>query len=114
VAGALLLPGAGLHGGGAAPDPAADTLARWSDLGAAPPGSDPAVRRLERDFRPPDYAEAFARAARRLLFADGEPAPPPWWTAARAAPPSAAAPADLAGGLALLAREVGAAPQRAG
>jgi hypothetical protein len=114
VPGALLRPGSGLHGGGAAPDPASDVVARWFELGSAPPGCDPAVRRLERDLRPPDYAEPFARAAQRLLFAAGEPAPPPWWEAARSSPAAAHAPADLAGGLALLARAAGDAPRRAG
>ena len=101
--GALLLPGPGLDGGGAAPDPASDTRVRWTDLGAPLPGCDPAVRRLERDLRPPDYAEAFAQAARRLLLAEGDFARPPWWEAVRASPTASPAPADLAGGLARLA-----------
>jgi pimeloyl-ACP methyl ester carboxylesterase len=103
VPGALLLPGAGLEGGGAAPDPASDTLARWTDLGAPLPGCDPAVRRLERDLRPPDYAEAFARAARRLLLAEGDFRQPPWWQAVRSSPTALPVPGDLAAGLARLA-----------
>jgi pimeloyl-ACP methyl ester carboxylesterase len=101
VPAALLLPGAGLAGGSAAPDPEADTAARWLDLGPELPGCDPAVRRLERDVRPPDYAAAFAAAARRLLLAQGVPAPA-WWQAVRSAPAAAPDPDDLAGGLALL------------
>jgi pimeloyl-ACP methyl ester carboxylesterase len=104
VAGALLLPGPGLEGGGAAPDPASDTHARWADLGAPPGGCDPAVRRLERDLRPPDYAEAFARAARRLLLAEGDFARPPWWEAVLASPSAEPTSGDLAGALARLAR----------
>jgi pimeloyl-ACP methyl ester carboxylesterase len=103
VPGALLLPGPGLEGGGTAPDPASDTYARWMDLGAPFPSCDPAVRRLERDVRPPDYAEAFARAARRLLLAEGAFTRPPWWEAVRASPTATPAPRDLAGGLACLA-----------
>jgi pimeloyl-ACP methyl ester carboxylesterase len=103
VPAALLLSGAGLEGGGAAPDFASDTVPRWTDLGAALPGCDPAVRRLERDIRPPDYAAEFARAARRLLLAEGDFPRPPWWEAVRASPAAAPAPGDLAGGLARLA-----------
>lgn len=103
VPGALLLPGAGLEGGGVAPDPAIDTLARWVDLGTPLRGCDPAVRRLERDIRPPDYAEAFARTARRLLLAEGDFTQPPWWQAVRASPTAMLAPADLATSLARLA-----------
>jgi pimeloyl-ACP methyl ester carboxylesterase len=102
VPGALLLPGAGLEGGGAAPDFASDTQPRWTDFGTTLPGCDPAVRRLERDVRPPDYAEAFARAARRLLLAEGDFTQPPWWEAVRACPTVAPAPGDLAGALARL------------
>jgi pimeloyl-ACP methyl ester carboxylesterase len=102
VAGALLLPGAGLAGGGVAPDESRGEE-RWLDVGPPLPGCDPAVRRLERDPRPPDYAEAFARAARLLLLAEGDFARPPWWEAVRETPAATPAPADLAGGLARLA-----------
>ncbi len=103
VPGALLLPGAGLEGGGPAPDPASDTVERWTDLGARLPGCDPAVRRLERDVRPPDYAAEFARAARRLLLAEGDFPRPPWWEVVHASASATPAPGDLAGGLARLA-----------
>jgi pimeloyl-ACP methyl ester carboxylesterase len=103
VPGALLLPGAGLEGGGPAPDPESDTVERWTDLGPPLPGCDPAVRRLERDLRPPDYAEAFACAARRLLLSEGALPRPPWWEAVRACPTSASVPGGLAAGLARLA-----------
>jgi pimeloyl-ACP methyl ester carboxylesterase len=101
--GALLLPGAGLEGGGPAPNRASDTIARWSDFGPPLPGCDPAVRRLERDVRPPEYAESFARAARRLLLAEGDFPQPPWWQAVRASPTTAPVPGDLATGLGRLA-----------
>ncbi len=103
VPGALLLPGAGLAGGGVAPDPETDTLARWVDFGAPLPGCDPAVRRLERDIRPPDYAAAFAQTARRLLLMAADFTPPPWWQAVRATPTAMLAPGDIATSLAQLA-----------
>ena len=103
VPGALLLPGPGLEGGGGTPGFASDGGTHWTDLGAPLPGCDPAVRRLEHDLRPPDYAGEFARAARRLLLAEGCFPRPPWWEAVRARPTAAEAPADLAGGLARLA-----------
>jgi pimeloyl-ACP methyl ester carboxylesterase len=102
VRAALLLPGAGFAGGGAEPDWSRGDADRWNDLGAAPPGCDPAVLRLERDVRPPDYAESFALGARRLLCAPADP-PPPWWDAVRRTPNAIAAPADRARALALLA-----------
>ena len=91
VPGALLLPGRGLSGGGALPDPASTVPVEWmhvSDARLAQPGrvandgtSDPLLFQLERDLRPVDYAEAFAARARRLvLVADASP-PPAWWEA---------------------------------
>jgi len=103
VPSALLLPGAGLEGGGPAPNRESDTLARWADFDPPLPGCDPAVRRLERDVRPPEYAEAFARAAGHLLLAEGDFPQPPWWRAVRASPTAAPVPGDLASGLARLA-----------
>jgi pimeloyl-ACP methyl ester carboxylesterase len=103
VPAALLLPGAGLDGGGVAPDHATDTERRWTDLAPPLPGCDPAVRRLERDLRPPDYAIAFALAARRLLLAEDGASRPAWWHAAQRSPAAARAPVDLARALALLA-----------
>jgi pimeloyl-ACP methyl ester carboxylesterase len=105
VPGALLVGGAGLDGCGPLPDPAdPDSFATWTDFAPAPPGCDPAVRRLERDPRPPDYARAFAVAARRLLLADDGAPRPPWWQAVRDTPNAHAAPAALADALAVLAR----------
>jgi pimeloyl-ACP methyl ester carboxylesterase len=104
VPAALLLPGAGLEGGGALPDWTKSGFTEWRRVEPPLPGCDPAVHRLERDVRPPDYAEAFALAARRLLFAAADPAPP-WWQAARATPAAQPAPADRARAFALLAEQ---------
>jgi pimeloyl-ACP methyl ester carboxylesterase len=88
VPGALLLPGEGLGGSGAEPNPASEPSLEWARLrGELPPPAerpafDPFTTQLEREFRPPDYAAAFAaRASRLLLLEDGEPRPP-WWQAA--------------------------------
>ena len=85
VPAALLLPGSGVAGGGALPD--FEREFPQLTVGTARPGRcDPLVCTLERDVRPVDYAESFARAARRILLVeDGEPRPP-WWEAARRSP----------------------------
>jgi pimeloyl-ACP methyl ester carboxylesterase len=111
VRAALLLPGRGLDGGGAAPrhDQAleirnAEALRMLDAAAARPrPPFDPMLRACETDPRPPDYARAFADAARRLLFAEDGRARPPWWEAARGAGCAEAAPADPAGALQKLA-----------
>jgi pimeloyl-ACP methyl ester carboxylesterase len=103
VHGALLLPGAGLEGAGALPDFEGEGEARWGALGPPLAGCDPAVRRLEHDVRPPDYARAFARAARRLVLAEDGAPRPPWWQAAGESPAAVRAPTDPARALALLA-----------
>ena len=84
----LLLPGAGLAGGG--PWPGGEAAERLTVLPDEPAPAaergDARVRLLERDIRPRDYADAFARAARRvLLLEDGGPRPP-WWAAVRECP----------------------------
>ena len=92
VPAALLLPGRGLDGCGPAPGPdqalqirSAEALGLLDAAAALPrPAFDPLLRACETDARPPDYARAFADAARRLLFADDGGARPPWWGAARA------------------------------
>jgi pimeloyl-ACP methyl ester carboxylesterase len=106
VAGALLLPGRGLDGGG--PEPRRDRpLAERNapvldmlDAASAPERAafDPMLRACENDPRPPEYAKAYADAARRLLLADGS-ARPPWWEAARAAANAEPAPSDPAAAL---------------
>ena len=109
IPGAVLLPGAGLMGGGEVPDWSSedDAHARWRSFEPVPPGCDPAVRRLERDIRPRDYAREFALAARRLLLGEDGGARPPWWEAVRESPAAARAPAEPARALALLAASLG-------
>jgi pimeloyl-ACP methyl ester carboxylesterase len=114
VPGALLLPGEGLGGRGAEPDPASEPSLEWARLRGEPPppaerpAFDPFTTLLEREFRPPDYAAAFAaRASRLLLLEDGEPRPP-WWQAAAAAPAAKRIETESAAqALARLAEQVG-------
>lgn len=78
VPAALLLPGAGLAGGGAVPGAAPDgDLAALQATGEA----DPLTRACAVDIRPVDYARAFAAAARSLVVARGVEPGPPWWDA---------------------------------
>lgn len=82
VPAALLLPGAGLAGGGAAPDfsrPARPLL----DTAAEREGCDRMVSFLDIDVRPPDYAASFARQVNRLVLLEDGTARPPWWEASR-------------------------------
>jgi hypothetical protein len=108
VEAALLLPGAGLEGGGPRPDPSrrvdAGTVLENLERAERDPGAGPLLRHVEVDIRPPEYAAAFARAARRLLLAEDGAARPPWWEAAREAPGAERAPADVGAALAHLAR----------
>ncbi len=88
AAGALLLPGPGLHG---LPTPDVDDAARGSDAALAsfegsrdaPRGTDPMVAMLEKDVRPIDYATAFAARARRVVLTSSPEPAPPWWAAIR-------------------------------
>ena len=101
IPGALLLPGAGLEGGGAAPDPGAP-----EGLGHALAEGDAALREaLSCDLRPPEYAAELAGAARRLLLCEDGAPRPPWWQAVRGRA-HAAPVANLADGLAQLAGAV--------
>jgi hypothetical protein len=92
VAAALLLPGAGLAGGGA--DLEREVSAEWlgatdhagASAAAERPASDPFLAQLELDVRPADYAGAFAANARRLLLVEDGAPRPPWWEAAAAGP----------------------------
>ncbi len=93
VIGAMLWPGAGLAGGGAEPDfsrlepPAPiEESGRGSGLQVEPATDPHALRQLEGDLRPADYAETFAAAARHLLLVETATPRPPWWEIARAAP----------------------------
>jgi pimeloyl-ACP methyl ester carboxylesterase len=96
VPAALLLPGAGLEGGGALPD----FDVRFRSLRTVGDGRgqhlyDPMVRTLEFDVRPIDYASAFAVAAQRLLLAEDGAPRPPWWEAARRSPSAESVTTDL-------------------
>ena len=97
----LLLPGAGLEGGGMLPEEVDRFSSEaWAASLAAPgrrkgePPPDPLVNRCERDVRPLYYAEEFARAAPPLHVA-GMDALPPWLETARATAGVHAAPSDL-------------------
>jgi pimeloyl-ACP methyl ester carboxylesterase len=80
---AVLLPGSGLAGGGAAPRFDGEPTT-FVDRAVPRDGCDPMLCFLEEDVRPPDYAVAFARRAQRLdLRADGAADLPPWWIAVR-------------------------------
>lgn len=79
VPAALLLPGSGLDGGG--PEPG--DLQPF-DVHARVEAYDPLVRACELDVRPPDYATAFAEAARCLWLVEDGQARPPWWQAVAA------------------------------
>ncbi|MFQ5665398.1 MAG: alpha/beta hydrolase [Candidatus Binatia bacterium] len=80
---ALLLPGAGLTGGGAVPDFTSGFAHLESTTHGHELSYDPKTRALDLQVRPADYAASFARSARRLLFLEDGQARPPWWEAAR-------------------------------
>jgi len=98
IRGAVLCDGPGLSGGG--PEPGPHRVPSRPQPSVTPP--DPfAKAELERDVRPPDYAEAFADLALRL---SGLPHPiavaarerPPWLAAVAARPGVALAPPEEA------------------
>jgi len=104
--GALLLPGEGVAGSGDAPGEDAllgfaDDLVRFGAGRPDPAACDPAVVTCARDVRPPDYARAFALAARRLVLVEDGATPPGWWQAVRDVPAARTA-ASLEEGLALV------------
>jgi pimeloyl-ACP methyl ester carboxylesterase len=107
VPGAWLRPGRGLAGCGPAPapeqalqSPSAEAIPLL-ETRAREPGAtfDPLLRACETDARPPDYARAYADAARRLLLDEAGGARPPWWESVRSAKPAERAPADAAAAL---------------
>jgi pimeloyl-ACP methyl ester carboxylesterase len=91
VRGALLLPGAGLHGAGPEPDFAhlAAPLTASGESGALrdTPASDPAVHYSEEDVRPAWYARALAETASCVVLVDDTNARlPEWWRGLRGLP----------------------------
>lgn len=112
---ALLLPGAGLSGGGALPDFSRSHAFRGFDV--AVPGEptvrgyDPMVRSLAYDIRPVDYTQQFAGAARHLLLIEDDNQRPPWWEEARCLQSAVAFTADMREAFARLAAAIGAAAQ---
>ena len=77
------MPGRGLDGCGPLPDPRRGRTFIAAPADAASP--DPMIWSCDADPRPPDYALAFAGAARRLLLVEDGGPRPPWWEAIRAA-----------------------------
>jgi pimeloyl-ACP methyl ester carboxylesterase len=115
VRAAVLLPGPGLDGGGALPDPAriAERAERFAAAAAERRtrrgGTDPLVVVCEEDVRPTDYARNLATGARRIVLVADESVAAPWWRAMRGLPQvesgASSAGAALAGLGALLERE---------
>jgi len=101
VPAASLLPGAGLAGGGALPDHERD-FPEFTVAQREPGVCDPLVHSLERDVRPVDYADAFARAARRLVLVEDAAPRPPWWEVARRSAAAEVVAGDLPAALARL------------
>ncbi len=95
----LLLPGPGLAGAGAVPD----FTRSVAELDAMRHGNGAMMIGLGRDVRPIDYAEPFARAARRVLLLDDTDPRPPWWETVRQLPTVESLTVSLPGALARLA-----------
>lgn len=97
VPAALLLPGAGLAGGGPSPEFAKRLPPFDVPAPGEPPNGDfdPLVRALDRDIRPPEYAVSIARAARRLLLSGNGAAGAAWWDAIRRLPCSQSVSGDM-------------------
>jgi pimeloyl-ACP methyl ester carboxylesterase len=95
VPAALLLPGAGLDGSGAAPDYDRGFPILSPTAEPARTGCDPLVMILDDTVRPFDYAAAFAENASRLLLLEDHTPRPPWWEAVRASVKAEVVVADL-------------------
>jgi pimeloyl-ACP methyl ester carboxylesterase len=110
VPAALLLPGAGLEGGGAVPDFQREFHAFEPSRrdGAESVGCDPLVDTLAADIRPVDYTQELARAARRVLLAENGSPRPPWWDAVRRGPSAEVVAVDLTTALRRLSQLAGA------
>jgi len=110
VPAALLLPGAGLDGGGAEPDFHREFHAFEPSRcgGAESAGCDPLVDTLAADIRPVDYTAELASAARHVLLAENGSPRPPWWEAVRRAPSAEVVAADFTTALRRLSQFAGA------
>ena len=103
IPGALLLPGAGLTGGGDEPgsEPDATKLDQLQQAHANTDtrdevATDPRVILAQDDIRPTDYARSFGSRSQTLLLAeDGQPRPG-WWEALRELPQVRATSIDRA------------------
>jgi len=104
VPAALLLPGAGLAGGGETPDFNRPRAAMDPPTVDEPDGGhDPLVGVLDRDVRPPDYVALLVQPARCLLLLKDGQARPPWWEAIQCHAAADPVPSDLRRALARLA-----------
>jgi pimeloyl-ACP methyl ester carboxylesterase len=98
----LLLPGAGLAGGGALPG-IGSTVELVGTARRSAGEADPLTRACALDIRPVDYAQAFAVSARAVLVARGVEPEPPWWQAVLETPGVRSVAADRAEAIAALA-----------
>ena len=103
VTSVLLLPGAGLVGGGGEPD--FEKAPPRFDRAAGASTFDPAVYVLGHDVRPPAYVAELARGVRRILLVEDAEPRPPWWETVGALPGARRISGDLQHGLRLLAEE---------
>lgn len=108
VPAALLLPGAGLAGGGALPDFNREFPDFLMHSDGPPPEHcyDPMVRALDLDARPVAYAGSFAGAVQRLLLCEDGTPRPPWWEATRQNLAAEPVPTDTHAALVRLAQIV--------
>jgi pimeloyl-ACP methyl ester carboxylesterase len=86
VCGALLLPGAGLAGGGPSPDFSVTFPDAPGAERASMAAHDPLVWTLDHFIRPPEYVVPFAHTAQRLVLLEDDESRPPWWEAVRQSP----------------------------
>ena len=108
IVGALLAPGEGLGSGTGEPDFDRRPV-RWTPLGDTrdDAGSDPALARLNDEFKPGEYVQAFAERAQQLFLLEPADAVaralPGWWNVAASQPGTVIVGPDFETGLAALA-----------
>lgn len=105
VLAALLLPGAGLDGGGPLPESLRSEPSPRPRAAEPPAGCDPLLLSCATDVRPPDYARSFGERARCLLLGENGATRPAWWRELRGCRPARQVPVDFARALDLLAAE---------